>query len=130
MEPEVPELEQKLANYVDVKHCIAVGSGTYALLMALMALGIGHGDEVITTPFSFIATAETIVLLGAIPIFFDIEPRTYNLDPSQIEAAITPKTKAILAVSSGVQDLSWMSIAYCQQEHHFDCFYMQMRISI
>jgi UDP-2-acetamido-2-deoxy-ribo-hexuluronate aminotransferase len=99
MGPEIQELEQKLANYIGAKHCLTVSSGTDALLIAMMALGISFDDEVITTPFSFIATAETIVLLGAKPIFVDIDPRTYNIDPSHIEAAITPKTKAILAVS-------------------------------
>jgi UDP-2-acetamido-2-deoxy-ribo-hexuluronate aminotransferase len=99
MGPEIAELEQKLADYVNVKHCISVSSGTDALLIAMMALGIKSGDEIITTPFSFIATAETIMLLGATPVFVDIDPRTYNIDPKQIAAAITPKTKAILPVS-------------------------------
>ena len=99
MGPEIAELEQKLADYVGAKHCISVSSGTDALLIAMMALGIGPDDEVITTPFSFIATAETIVLLGAKPVFVDIDPRTYNIDPKQIEAAITAKTKAIMPVS-------------------------------
>lgn len=97
--PEVSEFEKKLANYVGVKHCISVGNGTDALLIAMMALGIKSGDEVITTPFSFFATAETIVLLGAKPVFVDIDPQTYNLDPAKIEAAITPKTKLIIPVS-------------------------------
>ncbi len=99
MGPEVRELEVVLADYVGVKHCIGVASGTDALLVALMALGVGHGDEVITTPFTFIATAETIALLGAKPIYVDIDPRTYNIDPTKIEASITPKTKAIMPVS-------------------------------
>ena len=99
MGPEIQELEEKLAAYVGVKHCIAVASGTDALLIALMALGIGAGDEVITTPFTFISTGETIVLLGAKPVFVDIDRRTYNLDASLLEAAITSKTRAILPVS-------------------------------
>jgi UDP-2-acetamido-2-deoxy-ribo-hexuluronate aminotransferase len=99
MGPEVGELEERLADYVGVKHCIATSSGTDSLLIALMALGVGHGDEVITTPFSFIATAEVIVLLGAKPVFIDIDPRTCNLDPAGIEPAITPRTRAILPVS-------------------------------
>lgn len=99
MGPEIAELEEKLASYVGVSHCIAVASGTDALLIALMALGIGPGDEVITTPFTFIATGEMIALLGATPVFVDIDPQSYNLDPAQIEAAITPRTKAIMPVS-------------------------------
>ena len=97
--PEVTELEDKLAAYVGVKHCIGVASGTDALLMALMVLNVGNGDEVITTPFSFIATAEVIRLLGAKPVYVDIKPDTYNIDPAKIEAAITNKTKAIMPVS-------------------------------
>lgn len=97
--PEVSELEEKLASYVGVKHCIGVASGTDALLMALMALGVGHGDEVITTPFSFIATVEVIKLLGAKPVYVDIKPDTYNIDPEKIEAAITKQTKAIMPVN-------------------------------
>jgi UDP-2-acetamido-2-deoxy-ribo-hexuluronate aminotransferase len=99
MGPEIQELEEKLAVYVGVKQCIAVASGTDALLIALMALGIGAGDEVVTTPFTFISTGETIALLGAKPVFVDIDNRTYHLDPSLLEAAITPKTRAILPVS-------------------------------
>ncbi|AGH96095.1 DegT/DnrJ/EryC1/StrS family aminotransferase [Pseudobdellovibrio exovorus] len=97
--PEVAELEKTLAQHTGVKHCLAVGSGTDALLMPLMALGIGRGDEVITTAFSFIATAETIVLAGATPVFVDIDRQTFNIDPKKIEAAITPRTKAIMPVS-------------------------------
>ena len=97
--PEVAELEQKLAQHTGSKHCLAVASGTDALLIPMMALGIGPGDEVITSAFSFIATAETIVLAGATPIYVDIDKKTFNLDVKKIEAAITPKTKAIIPVS-------------------------------
>ena len=97
--PEVSQLENALANYVGVKHCISTSSGTDSLLIALLALGVKAGDEVITTPFSFIATAEMIALIGAIPIFVDIDPKTYNIDPSKIESAITKSTKAIIPVS-------------------------------
>ncbi len=99
MGPEIKELEEKLADYVGVKHCISASSGTDTLLIAMMALGIGNSDEVITTPFTFIATGEMIALLGAKPVFVDIDPRTYNIDPAKIEAAITPRTKAIMPVS-------------------------------
>lgn len=99
MGPEVHELEGKLAAYTGAKHCITVASGTEALLISLMALGIKAGDEVITTPFTFVATAEVIVLLGATPVFVDIEPDTCNIDAGKIEAAITPRTKAIMPVS-------------------------------
>ena len=97
--PEVEELERRLADYVGRRHCVSVGSGTDALLISLMALGAGPGDEVITTPFSFIATGEVIALLGARPIFVDIDPRTYNLDAELIEPAINARTKAIMPVS-------------------------------
>ena len=97
--PEVVELEQQLAEFVGVKHAIGVSDGTTALLIALMALGIGVGDEVITTPFTFIATGEMIALLGAKPVFVDIDPQTYNIDVNKIESAITSKTKAIMPVS-------------------------------
>ena len=99
MGPEVAELEQRLAAYVGVEHCIGVANGSDALMIAMMALGIGRDDEVITSPFTFIATAEMIAVLGAKPVFVDIDPRTYNLDPANIEAAITPRTRAIMPVS-------------------------------
>jgi len=99
MGPEIAELESQLAAYIGVKHCIGVSDGTTAMLVAMMALGIGAGDEVITTPFTFIATGEMIALLGAKPVFVDIDPVTYNLDPARIEAAVTSRTRAILPVS-------------------------------
>jgi UDP-2-acetamido-2-deoxy-ribo-hexuluronate aminotransferase len=97
--PEVAELEQQLADFVGVHHGVAVSSGTDALLMALMALGVKRGDEVITSCFSFIATAETIALLGAVPVFVDIDSATYNLRPELVEEAITARTRAIVPVS-------------------------------
>jgi UDP-2-acetamido-2-deoxy-ribo-hexuluronate aminotransferase len=97
--PEVAELEEKLAAFVGARYCITCANGTDALQIAQMAFGIGPGDEVITPGFSFIATAESVALLGAKPVYVDIDPRTYNLDPSQLEAAITPRTKAIIPVS-------------------------------
>ena len=99
MGPEVYELEEQLADYVGAKHCVGVSSGTDALLVAMMALGIKPGDEVITTPFTFIATGEMIALLRARPVFVDINPKTYNIDASQIESAITANTRAIMPVS-------------------------------
>lgn len=97
--PEVAELEEKLAAYTGAKYCISVANGTDALQIAQMALGIGPGDEVITPGFTYIATAETVALLGAKPVYVDIDPRTYNLDPALLEAAITPRTKVIIPVS-------------------------------
>jgi UDP-2-acetamido-2-deoxy-ribo-hexuluronate aminotransferase len=97
--PEVVELEEKLAAFVGAKYCITVANGTDALQIAQMALGIGPGDEVITPGFTYIATAETVALLSAKPVYVDIDPRTYNLDPKLLEAAITPRTRAIIPVS-------------------------------
>ncbi|MGP5069662.1 DegT/DnrJ/EryC1/StrS family aminotransferase [Psychrobacter faecalis] len=97
--PEVHELEEKLSAYTGAKYCITCANGTDALQIAQMAFGIGPGDEVITPGFTYIATAETVAVLGAKPIYVDINPKTYNLDIEQLEAAITPRTKAIIAVS-------------------------------
>ena len=97
--PEVAQLEEKLTVYTGAKYCITVANGTDALQIAQMALGIGPGDEVITPGFTYIATAETVALLGAKPVYIDIDPRTYNINPALLEAAITPRTKAIIPVS-------------------------------
>jgi UDP-2-acetamido-2-deoxy-ribo-hexuluronate aminotransferase len=97
--PEVKELEQKLAEYVGVKHCVSVSSGTDSLLISLMALGVGTGDEVITVPYTWISSAEVIALLGATPVFVDIRHDTWNMDETLLESAITEKTKAIMPVS-------------------------------
>lgn len=97
--PEVIELESKLAEFVGAKYCITCANGTDALQIALMALGVGQGDEVIIPGFTYIATAETTALLGAKPTYIDVDPKTYNLDPQLLEAAITSRTKAIIPVS-------------------------------
>lgn len=97
--PEVAELEDKLAAYTGAAHCISVANGTDALQIALMALGVGPGDEVITPGFSYIATAEAAILLGAKVVYVDVDPVSYNMDPALLEAAITPRTKAIIPVS-------------------------------
>lgn len=96
--PKVPEFERAVAQYIGVKHAIAVNSGTSGLHLIVRALGIGRNDEVITTPFSFISSANCVLMEGARPVFIDIDPETYNIDPAQVEAAITPRTKAILGV--------------------------------
>lgn len=115
--PEVAELEEKLAAYTGAKYCISVANGTDALQIAQMALGIGPGDEVITPGFTYIATAETVALLGAKPVYVDVDPRTYNLDPVQLEAAITPRTKAIIPVSLYGQCADYDAINVIAQKH-------------
>ena len=116
--PEVNELEELLAEFVGVKHCITVANGTDALLIAMMALNIQPGDEIISTAFTFFATAEMMLLLGAKPVFVDIEPHTYFIDSSTIEAAITPKTKAIMPVSLYGQTADMDVINAIAQKHH------------
>jgi dTDP-4-amino-4,6-dideoxygalactose transaminase len=98
MGPHVKTLEKEVAQYLGVKYAVALNSGTDAIMIGLLAAGVGPGDEVITTPFTFFATAEAISQVGATPVFVDVEERTYNMDLSQLEAAITPKTKAIIPV--------------------------------
>ena len=117
MGPEVKELEDKLAKFCGASECITVSSGTEALLISLMALGIGPGDEVITSPFTFVATAEVICLVGATPVFIDIDPANYNMDPSLLEAAITKKTKAIMPVSMYGQPSDMDAINSIAQRH-------------
>jgi UDP-2-acetamido-2-deoxy-ribo-hexuluronate aminotransferase len=99
MGPKGSALEKALGGYVGAKHAFGCSSGTDALLLALMAYGVKPGDEIVTTPFTFIATAEVIALAGAVPVFVDIDPVSYNIDPAKIEAAVTPKTRGIIAVS-------------------------------
>ena len=115
--PEMRELEQRLAKFVGVGNCISCSSGTDALLMALMALDTGQGHEVITVPYTWISTAEVIALLGARPVFVDIEPDTFNMDPNLIEAAITPQTRAIMPVSIYGQCADMTTINAVAQKH-------------
>ena len=93
--PRTEAFEEAFAAYIGTKHAVAVNSGTAALIVALQAHGVGPGDEVITTPFSFIATATSIIACGAVPVFADIDPFDFNLDPARVEEAITPRTKAV-----------------------------------
>ncbi len=117
MGPEIAEVEQALAEFVRTKHCVSVSSGTHSLEIALRALDIGPGDEVITVPFTWISSAEVILLVGATPVFVDIDPRTYNMDVSQIEDRITPRTKAILPVSLFGQMPDYAAINAIAQRH-------------
>lgn len=118
MGPEVEELERELSKFTGAKHAISCSSGTDALLLALMALDVQPGDEIITTPFTFIATGETIALLGAKPIFVDIDEKTYNIDVSQIESKISNKTKAIIPVSLYGQVSEMDEINMIAKKHH------------
>ena len=115
--PEVAELEERLSAYTGAAHCIAVANGTDALQIALMALGVGPGDEVVTPGFTYIATAEAAAVLGARPVYVDIDPRTYNLDPALLEAAITPRTKAIIPVSLYGQCADYDAINAIAERH-------------
>jgi len=117
MGPEIAELEQTLAARTGSRFCVGCASGTDALLIALMALGVRRGDEVVTTPFTFVATAETIALLGARPVFVDIDPRTYNLDANLLHQAITPRTRAIVPVSLFGQCADFESINKLASEY-------------
>ncbi len=116
--PENLELETRLAEYVGVKHCIGAASGTDTLLIAMMALGIGAGDEVLTVPYTWISTAEMIALLGAKPVFVDIDPHIWNLDPTKLEAAITPRTKALMPVGIYGQVADMTAINEIAARHH------------
>ena len=115
--PEVDELEEKLAAYTGIKYCISVANGTDALQIAQMALGIGPGDEVIIPGFTFIATAETVALLGAKPVYVDVDPHTYNLDPALLQTVITRRTKAIISVSLYGQCADYDAINAIAQKH-------------
>ena len=109
--PWTTRLEKALADYVGVRHAIAVNSGTSALHLVIRALGIGPGDEVITTPFSFVASTNCILFEGATPVFADIDPKTLCIDPAAVEAAITPRTRAILAVDVFGHPADWPASA-------------------
>jgi dTDP-4-amino-4,6-dideoxygalactose transaminase len=115
---EIAALEREVADFLGARHAIALASGTDALYLALWSLGIGAGDEVITTSFTFIATAEVIPLLGARPVFVDIDPQTYNIDPAQVEQAITERTKAILPVHLFGQPADCDPILDIATRHH------------
>ena len=116
--PEVTELEQRLCEYTGAKYCITCANGTDALQIALMAIGVGPGDEVITPAFSYIATAEATALLGAKPIYVDVDPITFNIDPALIEEKITTRTKAIIPVSLYGQPADFQKINKIAEKHN------------
>lgn len=118
MGPEIQELEAELAAYVGVKHCLTVASGTHSLEIALRALGVGPGDEVVTVPFTWISTAEVVALVGAKPVFVDIDPVTFCMDATKLEEAITPRTKAIIPVSLFGQMADYETINEIAGRHH------------
>src|SRR5262245_34870914 len=116
--PEVAALEKEVADYCGVGHAVGCGSGTDALLLALQALGVGPGDEVILPPFTFFATAGSVCRLGALPVFVDIDAQTYNLDPHQVENKITGRTRAILAVHLFGQCVDMEPLWRVAERHH------------
>ncbi len=122
MGPEIAELEEALARYVGVKHCLTVASGTDSLEIALRALGVGPGDEVVTVPFTWISTAEVIGLVGAKPVFVDIDLATYNIDVEKLETVISPRTKAILPVSLFGQMPDYSKINAIADKHGIPVF--------
>lgn len=115
--PNVKALEEELADWLGVRHAIGCASGTDALHLALRAAGLGPGDEVITTPFTFIATAEAIAYVGAVPVFVDIDPQTFNIDPAQVAAAITERTRAILPVHLFGQPADMAALTALAEQH-------------
>jgi dTDP-4-amino-4,6-dideoxygalactose transaminase len=117
--PKVKALEEAIAAYCGTSHAVACANGTDALFLILAALGIGKGDEVITTPFTFFATVEAIVHVGATPVFVDIEPGTYNMDVSKVEAAVTPRTKAIMPVHIFGQCVDMGPLMAIAEKHGF-----------
>lgn len=116
--PAVKQFEANAAKYLGCKHAIGCASGTDALQITMMALNIGQGDEILTTPFTFVATTETIAILGARPVYVDIDPKTFNIDPAKIEAKITPKTKAIIPVHLYGQPADMDSIMAIAKKHN------------
>ena len=115
--PRVAEFERKLARYTGVRHGVAVSSGTAALHLVVRALGIGPGDEVVTTPFSFVASSNCLLYEGAMPVFCDVEPDTFNIDPAAVAAAITPRTRAILAVDVFGHPADWPALRRIARRH-------------